>query len=214
MTMIEVVKELQAQGHEVDFYVRKDGGILVKSIDGKKYPRGASGNKEARSMLGERAQISEARESQLKYATRSRKVKYNIDEEIEKEYRRVKRKWNKAFKSKKGKHHPAGYFGKRRIKYLMEHYSKEEVLSRIREAERYASGIAYSKNVIILATFIRNAGAQYKSQELLDLADDLEEQAYSIREEWIQPAYDELYELNHGASPTDVARNTRRILRL
>ena len=211
MTMIEVVRELQQQGHKVDFYVRKDGGILVRRIDGERFS-GASGNKRAREITG--ATISEARISQLKYATRSRKVKYDIDEEIEKEYRRVKKKWNKAFKSKKGKQHPAGYFGRARIKYLMQHYKKEEVLQRILEAERYASGIAYSKNIQILATFIKNAGQQYNSQDLLKLADDIEQEAFSIREEWIQPAYDELYKLNAGVSPEQVAKNTRKILRL
>ena len=73
MTMMEVVRQLQAQGHEVDFYVRKDGGILVKNIDGEKFPSGASGNARARQIAG--ASISEARISQLKYATRARKVK-------------------------------------------------------------------------------------------------------------------------------------------
>ena len=48
MTMMEVVRQLQAQGHEVDFYVRKDGGILVKNIDGEKFTTGASGNARAR----------------------------------------------------------------------------------------------------------------------------------------------------------------------
>ena len=43
MTMMEVVRQLQSQGHEIDFYVRKDGGILVRSIDGQKFPSGASG---------------------------------------------------------------------------------------------------------------------------------------------------------------------------
>lgn len=211
MTMIEVVSKLQSQGHKVDFYVRKDGGILVRKIDGERFS-GATGNKRAREITG--TTISEARISQLKYATRSRKVKFDIDEEIEKEYRRVKKKWNKAFKSKKGKQHPAGYFGRARIKYLMQHYKKEEVLQRILEAERYASGIAYSKNVQILATFIKNAGQQYNSQDLLKLADDIEQEAFSIREEWIQPAYDELYKLNAGVSPEQVAKNTRKILRL
>ena len=214
MTMIEVVRELQQQGHQVDFYVRKDGGILVKSIDGQRYTSGASGNRVAREMIGGKAQISEARISQLKYATRSRKVKTTLEEDIEREFQRVKKKWNKVFKAKKGKRHPAGYFGRRRIKYLTEHYSKEEVLARLREAERYASGIAYSKNVQILAVFIRNAGEQYQSQELLKLAEDVEEEAFTIREEWIQPAYDELYKLNAGIPPKEVAKNTRAILRL
>ena len=213
MTMMEVVRQLQAEGHEVDYYVRKDGGILVKKIDGERYPSGASGNARARQLAG--APISEARMKQLKYATRQRKIrKPSLDDAIEKEYQRVKKKWNKAFKSKGGKPHPAGYFGKGRIQYAIEHYGKEEALRRIREAERYASGIAYSKNVQILAQFIQSAGEQYQSQELIKLAKDLVENAYTIQEEWIAPAYDELYKLNAGFEPKQVANNTRKILRL
>ena len=213
MTTLEIVKILQSQGHEVEFYVRKDGGILIKRIDGERYPSGASGNARARQMVS--APISEARVKQLKYATRQRKAKKTpIDEEIEKEFQRVKKKWNKAFKPSKGKPHPAGYFGKGRIRYAIEHYGKEEALRRIREAERYASGIAYSKNVQILAQFIASAGQQYNSQELIKLSQDLVDNAYTIRDEWIQPAYDELYKLNQGVPPKEVARNTRTILRL
>ena len=211
MTTLEVVRTLQTQGHKINFYVRKDGGILIRSIDGEKFS-GASGNKRAREMIGQ--PISEARLSQLKYITRARRVKVSLDEEIEREFQRVKKKWNKAFKSKKGKPHPAGYFGRARINYLLKKYSKKEVLSRILEAERYASGIAYSKNVQILATQIKNAGELHQSQELIKLANDLIEYAYTIKEEWIQPAYDELYKLNAGVPPKEVAKNTRAILRL
>lgn len=213
MTMMEVVRQLQAQGHEVDFYVRKDGGILIRKIDGERFPSGASGNARARQIVG--ASLSEAREKQLKYATRQRKIKKpSLDDTIEKEYKRVKKKWNKAFKSKKGKPHPAGYFGRGRIQYAIDHYGKEEALRRIREAERYASGLAYSKNVEQLAYFIKSAGATYNSQELEKLADDLLENAFSIKEEWIAPAYEELYKLNAGVPPEEVARVTRSILRL
>lgn len=213
MTMMEVVRQLQAQGHEVDFYVRKDGGILVKNIDGEKFTTGASGNARARQIAG--ASISEARISQLKYATRARKVKKpSLDDEVRKEFERVKKKWNKSFKSKGGKPHPAGYFGWIRIKYAIDHYGRDEALRRIREAERYASGIAYAKNVEILAQYIRSVGEQLNSPELLKLSEDLIANAYSIKEEWIKPAYDELYKLNAGVPPKEVAKNTRAILRL
>ena len=213
MTMMEVVQQLQAQGHEVDFYVRKDGGILVRKIDGEKYPSGASGNARARQMAG--ASISEARVSQLKFATRARKVKKPpLDDELKREFNRVKKKWNKAFKAKNGKPHPAGYFGWNRIKYAIDHYGKEEALRRIHEAERYASGIAYAKNVEILAQYIKSVGNQLNSEELTKLSEDLIDNAYSIKEEWIKPAYDELYKLNQGVPAKEVAKNTRAILRL
>ena len=213
MTMMEIVRQLQAQGHEVDFYVRKDGGILIKKIDGERFPTGASGNARARQIVG--ANISEARIAQLKYATRARGVKKpSLDDEIAKEFARVKRKWNKAFKAQNGKPHPAGYFGWSRIKYAIEHHGREEALRRIHEAERYSSGIAYSKNVQILAQFIKMSGEQYQSQDLIKLSEDLIESAYSIKEEWIYPAYEELYKLNKGVPPKEVARATRQILRL
>ena len=216
VSMRQTVAQLQAQGHQVEYYVRKDGGILVKSIDGVRYPSGASGNARARQIAG--TSLSEARSKQLKYATRTRrgyrKRKLSLDDEIWKEYERVKEKWDKAFKSKKGKPHPAGYFGKSRIDYSIRHYGREEALRRILEAEKYTSGIAYSKNVQHLVEFIREAAIKYKSQDLLDLASDIEDNAYSIREEWIVPAYKSLYDLNHGGNPKEVAENTRLILRL
>ena len=74
--------------------------------------------------------------------------------------------------------------------------------------------MAYSKNVEQLAYFIKSAGATYNSPELEKLADDVLENAFSIKEEWIAPAYDELYKLNAGVPPKEVARVTRAILRL
>ena len=213
MTMIEVVRQLQQKGHQVDFYVRKDGGILVKSIDGEKYTTGASGNARARQLAG--ASISEARIAQLKFATRARKIKKpTLDDEVKKEFLRVKKKWNKVFKAVDGKPHPAGYFGWNRINRSIQVYGKKEALRRIKQAELYASGIAYSKNVEHLADFIQMTADQLKSPALAKLAQDIRENAYSIRDEWINPAYKALYNLNKGVSPEEVANATRRILRL
>ena len=168
MKMIEIVRELQAKGHTVDFYVRRDGGILIKRIDGETFHTGASGNARARQLLGET--LSEARAKQLKYATKTRtRKRTTLPSEVRLEYERVKKIWNKTFKAKGGKGHTAGYFGKGRIEYAFQHYGKEEALRRISEAERYASGYAYSKNVTILAEFIRTAGERYQSQALIRL---------------------------------------------
>lgn len=213
MTMRQIVAKLQSQGHSVSYYVRKDGGILIKSIDGEKFTTGASGNIRARQILG--VEASEARIKQLEYATRQRgRKKFDLDEEIEREYQRVKKIWKRKIKPKKHQPHPAGYFGRGRIEYAVKMYGKEEALRRIREAENYALGIAYSKNVEYLIMMIRDSGLKLNSQELLQLADDVQQNIYNIKEEWIKPAYDELYKLNTGASPKDVANNTRRILRL
>ena len=213
MKMIEVVAKLQSQGHQVDFYVRKDGGILIRNIDGQRFSSGATGNKLARQMAG--STLSEARASQLKFATRARTFKHpDLDDEVKREWQRVKKKWNKAFKAKGGKPHPAGYFGWNRINRAIKEYGREEALRRIKEAEKYASGVAYAKNVEQLAGFILDAGNKYNSDALKQLASDVLENAYMIRDEWIYPAYKRLYDLNKGQDPKQIANDVRTILRL
>ena len=218
-SMIQIVNELISGGHQVDFYVRKDGGILIRNIDGQHYT-GAKGNTRAREMTGQN--ISEARFKQLKYATevRMHPVKnVQVKDSIRQEFQRVKKMWNKAFKSKGGKPHPAGYFGWQRIKRTIKEQGEAEALRRIGEAEKYASGVAYSKNVQILAGFIKEAGDKFSNSALLRLAQDVLDNAYAIRDEWIYPAYKQLYDLNNldvedQASVNEVARLTRAILRL
>ena len=219
MTTLQAVHELMSGGHQIEFYVRKDGGILVKSIDGQRYT-GAKGNAKVRQMTG--IKLSEARFKQLKYATREHiaSVKWRkqgkppLDDAVQKRYSEVKKQWNKAFKAKGGKPHSAGYFGKSSLRYSYEHGGKEATLTRISEAERYSSGIAYSENVRILVAFIRDAGNKHQSQELLKLADDIEMNSYAIREEWMEHAYDELYKADQGVDPKQVAQSVRKVLRL
>ena len=212
-SMIQIVNELISGGHQVDFYIRKDGGILIRKIDNEHFS-GAHGNARARQMVG--AKLSEARFKQLKYATevRMHPVKLEVKDSIKQEYQRVKKLWNKAFKAKGGKPHQAGYFGWKRIKTAIKEYGEEEALRRISEAEKYSTGFAYTKNVQHLASYVLDAGAKMQSDELLTLAQDIYDNAYSIKEEWIYPAYEKLYQLNQGVDPKQVAQEVRRILRL
>lgn len=215
MTMIEVVRELQKQGHDVEYYVRKDGGILVRKIDGQKYPTGASGNTIARQMVG--AEISSARVTQLKFAMRQRgkrQVKIDAPDPLKEYFKQVKKKWNKAFKAKGGKPHPAGYLPWNKIKRILKEEGEEAAFARLAEAEKYASGIAYYENVRILAAFIEDAGSKYNSKELLNLAELLRENAYSIKEATIYNAYQVLYKLDKDVPPEEVAREVRKILGL
>ena len=61
-TMRSNVVKLRQQGYKVKYRTRKDGGILITSINGKKFSQ-AKGNAYARSLLGER--LSSARSYQL-----------------------------------------------------------------------------------------------------------------------------------------------------
>lgn len=210
-TMRQVVSELQAKGHHVTYYVRRDGGILIRSIDGVHY-RGASGNAAAREKVN--VTLSEAKLKQLRLATKTKKQLRTADEDLKAEWRRVREVWRKAFPRKKGQPHPAGHLTWGRIKYSLDKYGREEAFKRLAEAEKYAQGIAYYENVKTLGEYVAYVGRMYNSEELINLSKDILSHGSSIREEWIKPAYDELYELNNGADPSQVAMNVRTILRL
>ena len=217
-SMRTIASELMSTGHQVEFYVRKDGGILITKIDGQRFS-GAKGNARARAMTGQN--ISEARFAQLKYATASKKLlntprfkKIKVPDAVQKEYDRVHKKWTKAFKAKGNKPHPAGYYGKVRLLKSVESKGEEGAKESISEAERYASGIAYSENIKHLATQVELSGAQYESEELMKLAQEIRDNASTIRDEWVYPAYQELYKLNKGYDPKEVVNNVKKILRL
>lgn len=207
--MRQVVDELRRQGHVVTFYTRKDGGILIKTIDGQKFS-GATGNLYGRALIGEN--LSTKRANQLSRITwtgeRAKSQiphKYNA---VKKQLERTQRIWNKAF----GKDSPLGKKTAKKVKWSIEHRGEAETMRLLKEAERYAKGKAYTKNIEYLVSYIREAAKSYSSIELDDLADYIVDNAWKVMEEAIVPSYKELYKLNKGGSPKEIAKNVKKIL--
>ena len=214
MTMKKVVSELIKKGHKITYYVRKDGGILITSIDGKRYTA-ASGNAAARSMVG--TTLSEARKSQIKYITKERaKRRRTLEGKVAEEYKKVKAVWNKRFKAKKGEASGHGYLPRSKVRWVVENLGEEEALRRLANMERYAQGLAYPENIQALADEIMRLGNLKKSSELKQLAKDLNavKESNVIREASLYPAYEMLYGVNHGEDPRTIANNIRIILGL
>ncbi|MBO7731107.1 MAG: hypothetical protein J6S67_01090 [Methanobrevibacter sp.] len=213
MTIRETIKALTSEGHTVSYYIRKDGGVLIKSIDGRRFT-GASGNIYARTLTGQT--LSEKRSAQLERITYTgkRAKAYIQDREVKKMLQRVQRKWRKAFPRENGEVPAVGRKTAKGVRWSLEHRGKEETIRLLSEAERYASGKAYSKNIEQLAMHIEDYASKTGSEELLQLAQDIRDNAWMIREDSIKPAYEELYKLNDGVPPEEVARNTRRILQI
>ena len=211
MTIRQIAKELTAQGYDIRYRVRKDGGVLITKIDNKRFV-GATGNKLARQMVGQ--DISEPRRAQLERITRER-----IDvENLYKEYRRVKRKWTKGNLPKN-----AGKLTFKKFKKAIKEKGKAEALRFLGEKEKYASGIAYSGNIIALSSYIEEVASRldgfgFSSDKLYQLAQEVMIADGQIRDEWIQPAYDELYRFNTepltDSLVNEVVRNVKRILHI
>lgn len=213
MTMRQTISLLESQGHKVTFYVRKDGGVLIKSIDGQRFT-GATGNLYARAMTGQSLSVKRAKQlGDITWSGKRAKSQISSkDIDVKKKLQKVQRLWRKAFPKTNGQMPSVGRKTAKKVKWSLEHRGKEETMRLLEEAEKYAKGKAYSKNVSILATFIESASDQYNSPELKQLADDVRAYAWLINESSIAPAYDELYKLNKGVAPEEVARVTRKIL--
>ena len=193
MNLKQVVNTLRNEGHAVTYYVRKDGGILIKTIDGQRFT-GATGNMYARAMTG--ATLSTKRATQLAKITWSgkRAASYFQDREIKRLLQRVQRKWNKAFPHKRGEAPEVGLKTSKKVRWSLEHKGREETIRLLKEAERYATGKAYSKNIQYLASEIKQAAEKLNSKALQELFEFIKENAWKIKEESILEAYHTLYE--------------------
>ena len=208
-TMRQVVDELRRQGHVVTFYTRKDGGILIKTLDGQKFS-GATGNLYGRALVGEKLSVKRANQlSRITWTGERAKAqiphKYDA---VKKQLERTQRIWNKAF----GKDSPLGKKTAKKVKWSIEHRGEAETMRLLKEAERYAKGKAYTKNIEYLVSYIREASKSYSSIELDELADYIVDNAWLIMEDTIEPAYRQLYRLNKGANPKEVAKKVKKIL--
>lgn len=213
MRLNSIVDLLKKQGHKVKYTKRSDGGLIITEIDGSKY-KGKKGNAQARKMTG--TSLSEAQVKQLKYAKAMRfNNKYTpLPKDIKNEYLRLRKMWNKAFKPKDGKPNPAGYLNWRRVAKKLHEEGTEAAISSLTEIERYITGIALTKNVMILAQFVASAAGDYRSRRLQKLSEDIVTHSAIIREENIYAAYQELYKINQGESIKKVVAAVRRILKL
>ena len=211
MTIRAIIGALQQKGYSISFRKRRDGGVIITKIGEERFS-GAKGNLLARSLLGE--SLSTKRSEQLSKITKERTEL----KELYKEYRRVTRKWRTSNLPTS-----AGKMSFKKFKRAIKEQGKEKALEFLYEKEKYASGLAYSKNIKALALYIEELASRlddfdYDGGDLYDLARDVENNDGNIRDEWLKPAYDELYKLNNEPLTDnlikEIVRNVKRILHI
>lgn len=192
MKLIDIVEELVSEGHKIKFRHRSDGGIIITSIDGKKFTSLTEGNQTARSMVigGE---LSFARAEQVKYNFQKyiklkegeHKAKGKIDEILNRKLKQVQAMWRK--KGVVGQ----GRISKKKLRYYIKTEGKEKALEYLQGRERYAQGYANESNVDYLIARIRrlevNPNNQKYFRQIEALIEDIISIKSSFREEWIEP---------------------------
>lgn len=208
LSLAEIIKILQEQGHEVEFTHRKDGGYIIRKVDGTHYG-GKLGNKVARAMVG--ANLSQARQVQLAKIRLTKGRKYTKMEElptdVKKALRKVQREWRKK--------HPSieGTMTTRGVRYHLRHYGEQATLQSIDKGYRYASGYAYIDNVNWLIERIRTNLTGDSSSAMEEIIELIQRKALDFREEWINPCYQAIYDWEKGSiDDKECARQIRQII--
>lgn len=208
MSLIDIINQLQKQGYSVAYTHRKDGGYIIRRINGTTY-KGKTGNIVARSIVG--AELSEARRVQLKRIRTPKGKRYAkktpLPQELVKELRRIQKNWRKK--------HPTieGTISTRGLRYQYETYGKEVALQSLDKAFRYSEGYAYIENVQHLIERISlDLGKRWNS-EMDKIRDLIEEKMMVFKEEWLNHIYEVLYEWEKGVlEGEEVARRIKAII--
>ena len=201
MKMIDIVETLVSEGHKVTYRNRTDGGLIITSIDGKKFSSLTEGNKTARSMVvgGE---LSFARAEQVAYNVKKyikldtpdnlqkKKAKGSIDQELNKQLRKVQRDWRKYDIQ-------AGRVTKKRLRYYVRTEGVQRGFEYLQGRQRYAEGYANYKNITYVKDYIARlyvADIKKKYTRIIEaLIEDIENMKETFKEEWVYPIYQIVY---------------------
>ena len=189
----QMVSQLKAQGYEVTYRVRKDGGILITSIDGQRF-KGASGNVRARILTGN--VLSKRRTAQLTKITRERrvhprKIPIETPEDLERYRKRVMRKWRKATLT--------GSISKKNLRNIIEERGLKGAETYLEEMERHAEGKSYLGQINALLARIDQDMAVLSDSpdelnELQKIKDLILEKQNDITPDMIFTIFDWLYD--------------------
>ena len=214
MTLRELVKELRSQGHQVEYYNRKDGSILIRSIDGIDY-KGASGNAVARALgqsMDLNAELSQARKTQLKII-KPKGTRTPLPKALEVKLKKVQKLYNKnKIPISQGR------ITKRQIRQIVQEEGVKAASKKLTQAQRYAEGYATNATIDAFLTAIQSYRKLFQQgsqeyQALKKLEDDIRISSGIIKDEYIYPAYKRLYDIKKD-NVLDVVDDVRKILRL
>ena len=212
MKFIEVVEKYISEGHSVTYRKRPDGGIIITSVDGMKFPRAGTGNKYLRQVTG--INVSAKRMAQTTYnvgkfiklkAGQHKASSLSDTEELKRLTRRVQRIWRKNQTTGEGK------VTIRKVRWLQQQYGTSVAKEYLLRRERYSLGYAYEENVNYWAEVISRmgSGTQYDS-DFKELAEKLRSKIDHVKEADLQKIHDIQY--NGGIPLEEKLRQIKEII--
>lgn len=213
MNVAQMIKELQKMGFKVDARRRTDGGWIITKINDMSFT-GASGNQYARQVLG--VELSQARIEQVhfnvtKYIQGSKKPKEAIDEDMERQLKKVQRQWRK--------HKVEGKITKKKLRWHIKQGGKEEAKEYLTKMERYGQGLAYEANVEFLAKYIEDIARAISNEEFKGKVEEvvalIRAKKETFKEAWIHQVYEWWYDVpKFGYSATIIMQARNKTINL
>ena len=198
MTLLEVVEKYVSEGHKVGYRIRKDGGIIVTSVDGIKFTRAGTGNKYLRTVTG--SNLSSVRMEQMRYNVNKfiklkegqHKASAKKDtQDLKKLTKKVQAQWRKNKTVGEGK------VTIRKVRYYAEKHGESVARDYLVRRMRYSEGYAYEENVFYWADVLKKRG-------LTEEAQALKRNASNIRQQLLNDIHDVIY--NKGLSKEEQNR--------
>lgn len=204
MTLLEVVNLYKAKGHKVSYRVRSDGGIIITSVDGRKFTRAGTGNKYLREITGQ--SLSGKRAIQTSYNVgkfiklekgQHKATSKGDDPELIKLMRKVQGQWRKNQTIGEGK------VNVRNLRWYVRKYGKAYAKAYLERRLNYSKGIAYEENVYYWADTIKKWRLKEEAQTLL-------RNVGNVPEKLLQKIHDIIYE--KGTSKQEKQRQIKDII--
>ena len=204
MKLEDVVKAFSVR-YKIEYVKRKEGGIIIKSINGVKY-KGKSGNvyfrklanatlsnaqKEAiRAGSSKKKAIAEAKEKGLPKPRKARKKKpLKLGKQLSKRLRKTRKAFKELDENQK---RIVGTPTRKKILQSLKREGRKATTQKLKEAERYAKGKIYSAQLDFMITRIEETG-EMRGLDVSELVDFLTSHKNSFYEERFIAFKEELY---------------------
>jgi hypothetical protein len=179
----DIVQTLRSQGYNITVYKRKDGGYLIKTINGMEYTA-AEGNAAARSLAG--VSLSEKQTRQMS-ANIPKIIQANIRPILSSHTKYLIRKTQKIWKANPPK--VGGKITTKKFRENLKSHGIKEAERLLSEAQRYVTGIAYSKTIDYWILELEDINKNENSEEIQKVIDYLKANHDTIKETDIERAF-------------------------
>lgn len=207
---LEDVVQAFSKVYDIEYIKRKEGGIIITSINGVKY-KGKSGNvyfrklanaslstaqKEAiRAGSSKKKAIAQAKAQGLPKPRKARKIKpIKLGKQLSKRLRKTRKAFKELDENQK---RIVGTPTRKKILQSLKREGRKATIQKLKEAERYATGKIYSAQLDFMITRIEETG-EMRGEDVSELVDFLRAHKNSFYEERFIAFKEELYkwELN------------------